>query len=415
MTWTRRTVLLLSVLLPGSVLLAQAPERMTPRKVKELAEQINPHGYTSHDVCGACHQDIHNAWEDSAHARAVSNPGFQEDLARSVARHGGEAKKLCLSCHAPTTRFTGATDPKDPLVMEGVGCDFCHTVKAVNLSGREDPFQTTPGPLKYGPFAYAPSPAHPTVFSLLHRNSPLLCAGCHEFRTPNGFPALTTYTEWKAGPYPAQGVSCQDCHMALVMGETARKEVKTRQQGTYRFINLHRLVGGGSLGQLRLALDLKLVTAEVRGDEGHVAAQISNTAAGHKVPTGLPSKRLVLTVRGLSANGEETSAESRIYERQVIDKRGAPIHSDGELFFAAAKVVSDNRLAPGEAARGIPVSHPIRDRQSGGHANLPVPPDGLGRRHDPEDRSGSARAPTEVARETPDACGRPLVTREILR
>ena len=216
-----------------------------------------------------------------------------------------------------------------------------------------------PGPVKYGPFEYGPSPAHPTAFSLLHRNKPTLCAGCHEFRTASGFPALTTYSEWKAGPYPAQGVSCQDCHMALVLGDTARKEVKTRQEGSYRFINLHRLVGGGSLGQLRRAHDLRLVAADVRDEGGYVEVEIVNTAAGHKVPTGLPSKQLLLSVRALSEDGRETFAESRIYERQVLDDRGAPIRSDGEIFLTAAKVVSDNRLAPGEKRREI-FGFPIR-------------------------------------------------------
>ena len=84
----------------------------------------------------------------------------------------------------------------------------------------------------------------------------------------SGFAALTTYSEWMAGPFPVQGVSCQDCHMALVQGETARSDVKIREEGSYRFVNLHRLVGGGRLGQLRRGLDLKILTAEPRGEDG---------------------------------------------------------------------------------------------------------------------------------------------------
>jgi len=326
---------------------APAQQKMTPAQVKALAGQINASGYTSHKICGQCHQDIHKAWSESAHARAVTDPAFQAALKESEEKHGKDSRKLCLACHAPTTRFTHATDLQDPLVQEGITCDFCHTVKSVNLERTDNPFEMIPGKVKYGPFEYAPSPAHTTAFSLLHRNKPTFCAGCHEYRAANGFPALTTYTEWKASPFPVLGVSCQDCHMALVQGDVVRKDVKIRDTGSYNFVNLHRLVGGGSLGQLRRGLDLKVLVAEPRGEDGYVEVEIGNGAAGHKIPTGLPSKQLVLIVRALS-DGKETYSQTRVYERKLVDANGAAVKSDGDLFLAAAKVVSDNRLAPKE-------------------------------------------------------------------
>ncbi len=296
--------------------------------------------------------DIHSDWIESAHANAVTDPAFQAGLEESVARHGEDSKRLCLSCHAPTTRFTHSTNLQDPLVREGITCDFCHTVKSVDLSRPDSPFEMVPGRVKYGPFQYAPSPAHGTAFSILHRNKPTFCAPCHEYKTAGGFPALTTYTEWTQGPYPALGVSCQDCHMALVQGSTAQPEVKTRDTGSYRFINLHKLVGGGSLGQLRRGLDLKILVAEPRGESGYVEVEIVNSAAGHKIPTGLPSKQLVLTVRALAAD-RETFSQSRVYERKVLDEKGRVVRSDGDLFLLAAKVQSDNRIAPREKRREV--------------------------------------------------------------
>jgi hypothetical protein len=277
----------------------------------------------------------------------VTDPAFQAGLKESEGKHGQDSRKLCLACHAPTTRFTHSTDLKDSLVQEGITCDFCHTVKSVDLERSDNPFEMIPGVVKYGPFQYAPSPAHATAFSLLHRNKPTFCAGCHEYKASGGFPALTTYSEWKASAFPAQGVSCQDCHMALVKGEDVRKDVKIRDTGTYNFLNLHRLVGGGSLGQLRRGLDLNVLAAEPRGEDGYVEVEIANGAAGHKIPTGLPSKQLVLIVRALS-DGKETFSQTRVYERKLVDSKGAPIKSDGDLFLAAAKVVSDNRIAPKE-------------------------------------------------------------------
>jgi hypothetical protein len=78
-----------------------------------------------------------------------------------------------------------------------------------------------------------------------------------------------------------------------------------------------------------------------------VEVEIVNSAAGHMIPTGIPSKQLVLIVRALS-DGKETFSQTRIYERKLVDAKGAPILSDGDLFLAAAKAVSDNRIAPKE-------------------------------------------------------------------
>ena len=64
---------------------APAQQKMTPAQVKALAGQINPSGYTSQKICGECHQDIHKAWSESAHARAVTDPAFQALLAEAEA------------------------------------------------------------------------------------------------------------------------------------------------------------------------------------------------------------------------------------------------------------------------------------------------------------------------------------------
>ena len=77
-----------------------------------------------------------------------------------------------------------------------------------------------------------------------------------------------------------------------------------------------------------------------------------NSAAGHKIPTGLPSKQLVLTVRALAAD-RETFSQSRVYERKVLDEKGRVVRSDGDLFLLAAKVQSDNRIAPREKRREV--------------------------------------------------------------
>jgi len=160
---------------------------------------------------------------------------------------------------------------------QGVTCDFCHTVKDVDLSKEWPPFQLDPGPVKRGPFAYSkPFAGHQAEYSALHPAKPLLCAGCHEFTNSNGLRVLATYSEWKESPYAGRGVSCQDCHMALVPGTKVKEGLEQGTTGA-RVVNLHRLVGGTSEGQLSRGLDLKFDSVSVTGTSANVRIMVTNS------------------------------------------------------------------------------------------------------------------------------------------
>src|SRR6185503_16300298 len=102
---------------------------------------------------------------------------------------------------------------------------------------------------------------------------------------------LSNYSEWKDGPYPARGVGCQDCHMALVPGTVARVP---GPRGSQRVVNLHRLVGGSAMSQLARGLELRIESVSVSSRSAEVAVVVTNEAAGHSVPGGLATKSLVL-------------------------------------------------------------------------------------------------------------------------
>lgn len=297
------------------------------------------------EACGQCHTQIYKAWQDSAHARSFSDSIFQAALEKISDARGLPARRVCLACHAPAALVSGDFEVSQAVTREGIGCDFCHSVKAVDLARWPNPFEVELGGVKRGPFAFLSSPAHETELSTLHRDSPRLCAACHEFTNDHGTAVLSTYTEWKDGPYPAEGVSCQGCHMSVVPGDRVRTDVAAAAD--QRVINLHRLVGGSSLSQIRRGVEAAM--GDLRREAGQVVARVEvrNVAAGHKVPTGLPAKRVRLVVSALQ-KGKEIYTAERVYERVLVNESGKPPASEGEIFLDSKRVKSDTRLAPRE-------------------------------------------------------------------
>ena len=313
--------------------------------------QGSPGPYTSADECATCHTSIHKYWSESTHAKAVQSAVFPAVLEKAVqiSRDQAATRKQCVGCHSPTTLVSADWDLQQPVSKQGVTCDFCHTVKDVDLDKGWPPFITEPGPVKRGPFAYTrPFKGHEAEYSALHRAKPLLCAGCHEFKNSQGFPVLSTYTEWKGSSYSARGISCQDCHMALVPGTKVKEGMEQSAPGAH-VVNLHRLVGGTSLGQLNRGLDLRFESVSATPTSASVRVLVSNTGAGHRVPGGLPTKSLVLVVSAQEADGSVGPAQERVYRRELRNAKGSSLTDLADIFMSAASEGEDTRLKPAES------------------------------------------------------------------
>jgi hypothetical protein len=306
--------------------------------------------YEPAEDCARCHSSIHRYWAEGPHAKSATSPAYRKAL-EALAPAGGTgaaraAREACVWCHAPTVLATGDYGLTQAISREGVTCDFCHTVSDVRMEQEGNPFVIEPGPLKRGPFTYTESPWHETAYSLLHRSGPMLCAACHEYRNANGVAVLESWSEWKAGPYPARGVSCQDCHMALVPGTTADKAVGGQSQ---RLINLHRVVGGSSRGQLNRGVEVAIDSVNRSSGTASVQVTVKNVAAGHPIPGGLSSKSLILAVGVETSSDSMAHRQERVYRRELKDKGGRVLTSAGDLFLQAASVGADNRIKPQEA------------------------------------------------------------------
>jgi hypothetical protein len=300
--------------------------------------------------CGRCHDAIFKSWSESPHSRSASSPAYQETLRRTeeAATDKAGARRACVWCHSSTTLLTGDLGLQQPISREGITCDFCHTVSDVDLEKTDHPFTLEPGRVKRGPFQYTHVTGHGTAYSSLHRASPLLCASCHEFTNGNGVAVLSTYTEWKAGPYPARGVPCQDCHMAPVPGTAVKGGAG---KDALRVINLHRVVGGSAQSQLRRGLDLKIESVTAGGGSSQVSVAVTNVAAGHAAPGGLSTKSLVLAAAVEMADGRLEHRQERVYRRELKDAGGRILETVSDLFLRAASVGRDNRIKPKESRR----------------------------------------------------------------
>jgi hypothetical protein len=326
----------------------QEPQGTRP-EAKELP-QLNPSGWNSSAVCGECHQAIHAVWQTSLHANAWSNAVFQAAYHRSIESYGAEKARVCLLCHAPTVRHTQDYEVKDAITAEGITCDFCHSVSAVDLKVEPDPIRLNIGKTKYGPLRHAQSPVHQIVDSELHTRSEF-CAACHEYRNANGLTVLGTYSEWKNSSYAKRGTQCQDCHMPLVPGRVVALNVKGE---TPTSVNLHDISGSHDIERVRGAVKLELEGYEWVADRLWVYVKVSNEGSGHCFPTGLPMHRAVLEVT-IRDGSQEVGRREIPFEIVMLDKKGRPLRREHEVLVQAARVRNDTRLRPNEV-RVIDVS-----------------------------------------------------------
>ncbi|MRR13012.1 cytochrome c family protein, partial [bacterium] len=187
--------------------------------------------------CG-CHSAFIEDWRLSMHAKALSDPLYVLKLEEASAATDGALVGFCTQCHAPVAVMAGEISGTDSsgasaVGAEGVGCDFCHhvtgTVGAIGNASVEvatDAYKRAQLKDPQAPHAAAYEPFHETAE---------FCGNCHNVDHPvNGMHLEATYTEWKNGPYSAESIVCQDCHMTPGPGVTKPNPGKAAGMGPER-------------------------------------------------------------------------------------------------------------------------------------------------------------------------------------
>jgi hypothetical protein len=360
----------------------------------KLSQFIDP------SVCSGCHPEIYEQWKGGMHYNALKDPVFQKVSKLFLTQVENDKEKeealSCVRCHAPVAHVTGELPTTEgdystvsELGSKGVFCDFCHSVKASAGIGNA-PYILEPGQgegnpgIKWGPFKDSQSPFHGTEFSELHTRSEF-CGMCHDVtHAGNDLPIEKTYTEWRGSPYntldPNTVVNCQDCHMRQkpgipATGSTERPDNpgKACVMGPERkHIFTHYMVGGNGvvpylLGdtlhtiltkeRLKNAAALEILTPDTlsAGGSGEVKIKVTNTGAGHYLPTGLTEIRqmwLEIRVSDEAGNTVYTSgtldekgdlvAETRIFNTVLGDSKGNQTINVAK----GASVITDHRIPP---------------------------------------------------------------------
>jgi len=368
-----------------------------PSRATTNNKKLDEHMFQDPKACGGCHKDIYGEWEGSVMAFAWQDPLYREILRRASAATNGAVDKFCIGCHTPIGLTTGMATAKGPemkLAEDGVGCESCHNISAATGLGNGS-YVLTPQkngqPLKFGPHRDAESPTHDTAYSDLHTKS-AFCATCHNVTDPfSQLPIEQTYDEWRDSPYSARGVECQDCHMTPGPG-VAMNPGKTASMGKDRsHVYSHFFNGSnstllqyfskpekadGAREMLRSAATIEFLESPSRiraGEPNKVSVRVSNTGAGHKLPTGFPEGREVwVDFKVVDSDGREVYRLGAIRdghtEKGTKSFKAVLGNSKGEVVdinvWEADRVLSDTRILP-DGHADVDYSFTVDDRVRG--------------------------------------------------
>ncbi len=309
------------------------------------------------DTCSNCHETLFNQWKNSMHNLAHKDPlyrKFSAHLAKGLTDVNEIAEaESCPKCHTPLGVYSGfPTKTSDDhektpeLATQGVQCDFCHSstgaYQQYNNGHTMDPGygEDNPG-TKRGPYKDSESDFHKSAYSQFH-TSAYFCGSCHDVKhVVYGTLLETTFDEWKKSPYnsknPAKRVPCQKCHMrqkpgVVSTGETGnpKNPGQAADDGPVRgHVSTHYFVGANrsipslfgdrirdkmALSRLQHAAKL---TLKNKAGTGNFTITVTNSGAGHKLPTGLANIRqmwLEIIVKNLQGK--------TLYSSGVVDKNG---------------------------------------------------------------------------------------------
>jgi len=282
-------------------------------KILDAETQQKYNYYDNPQVCLGCHIERFQYWERSQMSKAFTGDFFQAqynkvavvDAERDESVQG--IKSGCIGCHSPSAYKAGDTPPSPTnekkidsfrnqksgiklFADRSVFCDFCHTIEDFednspfnhnyvnNATAEIDP--------KRGDLEFPWSPYHETARSEIHEDA-TFCGICHNELNDFGIWVKATEIEYQDGPYPAQNIACQNCHMPPISGKPAK-------MGPPRAENHDHWFGGGFTGFVEGAAKIEIAiekTSFSPGEKVDFSIKVHHLAPGHKFPSGASEER----------------------------------------------------------------------------------------------------------------------------
>jgi len=269
---------LLALLAAGLLLLQRAGT--APPADAEPGARLSGTGFAGPRTCLPCHAQVVAEWEQSMHAASFTDPQV-----RAPDQSDNFQKQECLPCHVSAPIFEHGIETNSRALTrterrsDGIDCLACHALPGGGVAASR-------GGLS--------APCNPIFRPELAQHSQ--CYACHNQHN--------THDEWLASPAAAQGLDCAGCHMPRVTREGT-------EAGAPRAGFSHRFLGGRdrdhALAGLRLEPAFDAATRTV-------TVTLTNTFAGHNLPTDSRNRALDLVVTLYDARGQPlppATAETR--------------------------------------------------------------------------------------------------------
>ena len=334
--------------------------------------------FTDPETCAECHPDKYEEWNGSMHSMAFRDPVYQGELHAAHEAVGPEIARQCEGCHTAAAVVTGEIKGPGlkglgPVAMAGVSCDVCHSIKGhthwqtPTHQPENGSFILSPGKevdgevvlTKYGPFPPEEGCGedfHQCVESPLHLKAEL-CGSCHQVTNYDKHtPLEMTYTEWKNGPYAANNIVCQDCHMVEL--ETFKRSADTFQKPErdeyhhyfnganfllYSLTEMAAKKAGDeelaasarkkyemAVGRLQAAAELEVSPVYRNGTLAEVKVRVINRRAGHGLPTSLTNiRQMWLEVTASDNTGKVLFSSGKVDAKGGLPENTRLFNSDG--------------------------------------------------------------------------------------
>jgi hypothetical protein len=364
--------------------------------------------------CSHC-MPSYNEWETDAHAQSAVNPrfitmyngtdvhgnqspptryGYSPDYGRFPLRpdpsqpYYGPGYKLdfpesagnCATCHVPAAAaypgaaYTANVNDLSGIEVEGVFCEFCHKIGSVTLDPNTGlPYPNMPGTLSMQ--LHRPEGEQQLFLGnfddVTRRVSylPLIeesafCAPCH-YGVFWDTVVYNSYGEWLDSPYsnPVGGQTCQDCHMLPVDYDYFVYPDKGGLHRDSALISSHYMPGAADEQLLQNTAEMTLDATRADGTVT-VDVSVTNTEAGHHIPTDSPLRQIFVLVMVTDAQGRELplqsgptlpdwagdlAGEPGVYFAKILEETWTEIQPSG-AYWLPTTIVEDTRLAAFETS-----------------------------------------------------------------
>jgi hypothetical protein len=339
--------------------------------------------------------NLFDDWQTSMMGLSAVDPFWRAKVSHEGLVNPAHASILeneCTKCHAPMGHYTAffrgqdytiADLLTDSLGLDGVSCSGCHMIDSTvgtTFSGTI-PYDTNN--VEYGPFE------DPVVGNMqlyvgiiptysTHVSEGRFCAPCHTLITntvdlsgnPTGgiFVEQATFHEWQNSSYPSQNTSCQTCHMPQIKDPVILMVGNNGLDPRTPF-NLHTFAGANvfmqkliknnktqlgitasdanfdsTINETTRLLTQNSADVLIQGtpyasqDSLYINVEVKNKA-GHKFPSGYPSRRVVVQLVVTKTITGDTIFKSGLFDQDAeVLGLSTPYEPHYEIIFQESQV-----------------------------------------------------------------------------